>query len=165
MACSAPRVARVTFSAGITSTVPMPKETLPLVPTAGTGLAGGFCASAVAVIASSEMLRSEKLCKESPRRENSIPENRDHTDWDALVFILYSSGRIKSWRGWNGGRNVPRTPHHRRASVRVLAPQSLRRLPIPTAAAPAIPSASAAGAGTATPSKVTKSNRTVPLGE
>ena len=170
MACSAPRVARVTFSAGITSTVPIPRETLPLVPTAGTGLAGGFCASAVAVIASSEklrskMLRSKMFRKEIPRSEKSIPENRDHTDWDALVIILYSSGRIKSWRGWNGGRNVPRTPHHRRASVRVLAPQSLRRLPNPTAAAPAIPSASAAGAGTATPSKVTKSKRTVPLGE
>ena len=75
----------------------MPRETLPLVPTAGTGLAGGFCASAVAVIASSEMLCSEKLrskmlCKEIPRMENLIPENRDQTDWDALVFILYSSG-------------------------------------------------------------------------
>ena len=148
----------------------MPRETLPLVPTAGTGLAGGFCASAVAVIASSEklrskMLRSKMFRKEIPRSEKSIPENRDHTDWDALVIILYSSGRIKSWRGWNGGRNVPRTPHHPRASVRVLTPQSLRRLPNPTAAAPAIPSASAAGAGTATPSKVTKSKRTVPLGE
>ena len=92
MACSAPRVARVTFSAGITSTVPMPRETLPLVPTAGTGLAGGFCASAVAVIASSKKLRSKMLCKEIPRMENLIPENRDQTDWDALVFILYSSG-------------------------------------------------------------------------
>ena len=92
MACSAPRVARVTFSAGITSTVPMPRETLPLVPTAGTELAGGFCASAVAVIASSEKLRSKMRCKESPRMEKLIPENRDQTDWDALVFILYSSG-------------------------------------------------------------------------
>jgi hypothetical protein len=78
-------------SAPIAATFPIPIET-PLVPTAGTGLAGGFCASAVAVIASSEILRSEKLRKESPRMENLIPEIRDQTDWDALVFILYSSG-------------------------------------------------------------------------
>ena len=85
------------FSAGITSTVPMPRETFPIVPTAGTGLAGGFCASAVAVIANSERLRSEK----------SLPENRDHTDWGHLVLILYSSVVIKACVGGTGDAMSP----------------------------------------------------------
>ena len=88
----------------------MPRETFPIVPTAGTGLAGGFCASAVAVIASSERLRSEKLRKGIPRSENSIPENRDHTDWDALVIILYSSVVIKAGVGGTGDAMSP-APH------------------------------------------------------